>query len=54
MEVPPQKMHLRYLNLLGNTKVERLIKSIFNIQNFQTLILGYYGLDELAKDTRGT
>ncbi|CAK7338784.1 unnamed protein product [Dovyalis caffra] len=43
--------HLTYLNLVDNSKLKRLPKSIFKLQNLQALFLGK-GLEELPKDVR--
>ncbi|CAK7338786.1 unnamed protein product [Dovyalis caffra] len=43
--------HLRYLHLSKNSKLKRLPKSLFKLQNLQALFLGD-GLEELPKDVR--
>jgi Leucine-rich repeat (LRR) protein len=43
--------HLRYLDFRNNTKIKRLPKSIFKLQNLQILVTGD-GLEELPKDVR--
>ncbi|CAK7338891.1 unnamed protein product [Dovyalis caffra] len=43
--------HLRYFNLVRNSKLKRLPKSVFKLQNLQALLLGY-GFEELPEDVR--
>ncbi|XP_061947433.1 disease resistance protein RGA2-like [Populus nigra] len=43
--------HLRYLHFHWSTKMKRLPKSIFKLQNLQALVLGF-GLEVLPKDVR--
>jgi Leucine-rich repeat (LRR) protein len=44
--------HLRYLYFGSNTKIKRLPKSIFKLQNLQALAVTGEGLEELPKDVR--
>jgi len=44
--------HLRYLNFFWNTKMTRLPKSLFKLQNLQALVAGAKGLEELPNDVR--
>jgi Leucine-rich repeat (LRR) protein len=44
--------HLRYLYFGDNTKIKRLPKSIFKLQNLQALAVAGEGLEELPKDVR--